>query len=155
MKKLVCIFAILVLPLFSQAQKIASSFQEAEKAGHAMAKLDAAYKSALHTDTTKAVFNGQEEEFMLAYQQMLQDLGGFLKENDFKWGKKTRCFNRIYFAKDGAIDYFLFNFNADQISEKKQRQFNLLLHKFVQNYKIGIKGKEKFAQCSPVSYTDL
>ena len=62
---------------------------------------------------------------------MLQDLGVFLKSNNFTWEKLTRCFNRIYFSPDGAIDYFLFDFPPGQIEPEKEKEFEHLLNVFI------------------------
>lgn len=154
MKKILIVF-LLHLPLVIQAQKIATTFKDAvENKGLSIEKLDAAYQSALHDDSTKAAFNGQEKEFYDAYISLLSDLAMHLKENNFKWGKKTRCFNRIYINKDGGIDYFLFNFKPEEISSEKVEQFRQHLEQFIQHYKFPLSNKVNFAQCSPVSYSD-
>lgn len=68
------------------------------------------------------------------------------------------CFQRIYFAPDGKIDYFIYNFklkNTDPkllISEEKEQKFKLLLLLFVSEYTFAAKAKERFAQCSPTTY---
>jgi hypothetical protein len=154
MKRILVVF-VLFLPFVARAQKIATTFKDAvENKGLSIEKLDAAYQSALHDDSTKAAFKGREKEFHEAYISLLRDLGTHLKENDFKWGKKTRCFNRIYIDKDGGIDYFLFNFKPEEISSEKVEQFRQHLEQFIQNYKFPLSNKVNFAQCSPVTYLD-
>lgn len=110
------------------------------------------YQSALNDDSTKAVFVGQEKEFYEGYVSMLQALGKHLTANNFKWDKATRCFNRIYFNKDGEIDYFLFNFYPGQIEPDKEKEFEKLVNTFVQTYTFPLPADKKFAQCSPVTY---
>jgi hypothetical protein len=149
------IIAILLLSaaLSSQAQHIADTFQQAEKTGHSMQHLDEIYPSALHSDSTKAVFKGKEQgQFIGAYKTMLFDLNSYLNKNGFSWDKPTRIFNRIYFQSDGSIDYYLVNLENTGISDEKAKQFIPLLNKFVAFYKIKITASTKFAQCSPVLY---
>lgn len=154
MKRLLVVLVAL-FPFISNAQKIATSFKDAvENKGLSIEKLDEAYQSALHDDSTKAAFNGQQKEFYNAYISLLQDLGTHLKENNFKWGKKTRCFNRIYINKDGGIDYFLFNFKPEEVSSEKEAEFKQHLESFIQTYKFPLSNKVNFAQCSPVTYLD-
>lgn len=153
--KRILVVLIVLTPFITNAQKIATSFKDAvENKGLSIEKLDEAYKSALHDDSTKAAFKGQEKEFYDAYISLLQDLGAYLKENNFTWGKKTRCFNRIYINKDGGIDYFLFNFKPEEVSSEKEAEFRQHLASFIQTYKFPLSNKVNFAQCSPVSYLD-
>jgi hypothetical protein len=52
------------------------------------------------------------------------------------------------------VDYFLYKFSKDQITEEKEREFERLLTIFLKNHKFSAFAKEKFAQCSPVKYND-
>ncbi len=139
-------------------QRLGITFQEAEQQGISIQKLDSIYKSAVHSDTSLAVFKTKPEEATLqqAYIQLLQDLGKFLSLNNFKWDKATRCFNRIYFNAEGNIDYFLFNFLGktaeEKPSEQHRKEFQRLLNLFIKDYKFALSAKVKFAQCSPVTY---
>jgi hypothetical protein len=135
--------------LFSQK---AMTFQQAEKSGIRVTNLDSLYPSGLHVDSTKSVFHHHQDEFIAAYQGMLQDLGKYLKANGFNWGKPTPGFNRIYFNKKGTIDYFLYNFRKGDVAEEKEKQFDVLLNKFIKTYQFPMKAKTGFAQCSPVRY---
>jgi len=144
----------------ANGQHLALTFQEAEKQGKGHSQLDSIYKSAMHTDTSQAVFKSAagQQAMTEAYVQLLRDFGKFLSANNFKWERPTRCFNRIYFNADGSIDYFLYNFlsqgvkTEDQLSPQKQTEFNRLLNAFIQDYKIPLTAQSKFAQCSPVTY---
>lgn len=135
-------------------QKVATTFKAAADMGISIEKLDETYKSALHADSTKAAFHKRENEFYAGYVSMLKDLNAFLHANNFTWGKTTRCFNRIYLNKDGGIDYFLFNFNKGEIESEKEKEFGVLLGKFIQTYQFPLKNDVSFAQCSPVKYAD-
>jgi hypothetical protein len=146
---------LLSVTLSSRAQHIASTFQQAEKTGYSMQHLDEIYPSALHSDSTKAVFKGAAQaQFITAYKAMLYDLNTYLNKNNFTWGKPTRIFNRIYFKPDGSIDYYLVNLALPGTDTTKAKAFIPLLTQFVQFYKIKITAKTKFAQCSPVMYQD-
>jgi len=133
------------------------TFQEAAKLGISIDKLDSSYKSAVHVDTSLAVFktDSAQEKMHEAYVKLLQDFGKFLSEHNFKWDKPTRCFNRIYFSPGGTIDYFLYNFLGkpeDKLPEEKQKKFNTILNRFINDYKLAVTANVKFAQCSPATY---
>jgi hypothetical protein len=100
------VFLAACLHVFGQHQGL--TFQDAEKQGISIKHLDGIYKSAVHSDTSLAVFKTETEQEALqqGYVKLLQDLGKFLSDNNFKWEKPTRCFNRIYFSAEGTIDYF-------------------------------------------------
>ncbi len=160
MKKILLVGVLLLSNFCTFGQHLGLSFKEAEKQNVSIERLDKSYKSAIHSDTSQAVFKTEMEQVALqqAYVKMLQDLGKFLLENNFKWEKPTRCFQRIYFKPDGTVDYFLYNFlnknvkPEDQLSEVKQAEFDRLLNLFIENYQFAVKANVKFAQCSPATY---
>jgi len=123
--------------------------------GVTMGHLDSIYKNAVHIDSTKAVFRpGKEQDSMKrAYTSFLQELGKYLSSHDFRWEKPVRCWNRIYFAPDGSVDYYLFDFKTE-ISDEQLLRFKELFTAFAATHKISIKAAVRFAQCSPVTYMD-
>jgi len=146
------IFFVASIPDF--AQQFATTFQKAIDQGIFIEKLDSIYKPALSSDSLKSVFAGKEKEFYESYVSLLKELGSFLKSNNYTWNKTTRCFNRIYLNNEGHIDYFLFNFKPGELEPDKEQQFEKLLTKFIQMYRFPLKADSKFAQCSPVTYSD-
>ena len=154
------LFLILLFFNNLHSQSKVFSVEEAQKIGINIEKLDLEYKSAVHVDSTKAVFRteAQQQKLQESYIKLLQDFGAFLNKNNFKWENKTKCFQRIYFAPNGKIDYFIYNFKLKNvlpenlISEEKQKEFERLLKLFVKDYTFFTSANEKFAQCSPTSY---
>lgn len=131
------------------------SFNEAKEKGITMEKLDSAYTNAVHSDSTVySIFSGQEKEFNDAYIEMLQDLSGYLKKNEFIWENPTWCFHKIYFSKEGKIDYWLYNFRTGEIDETKLAEFKISLNKFQKDFKFGLPAKDKFSQCGSATYQD-
>jgi hypothetical protein len=157
-KKLIFISAfLLTTSLQVVGQHLGLTIQEAEKQGISVKYLDSIYKSAVHSDTSLAVFKSEAEQEALqqAYSKLLQDFGEFLSKNNFNWEKPTRCFNKIYFNSAGTIDYFLFNFlgkTKDKPSENIEKNFKTLLNAFISDYTFSLTAKTKFAQCSPTTY---
>ncbi|RZJ63069.1 MAG: hypothetical protein EOO45_22070 [Flavobacterium sp.] len=145
----------------AQKQPLAITFQQAEKQGITIAKLDSTYKSAVDANPEKAVFKSPaaQKDLQVAYGSLLAELQKHLATNGFKWEKPTRCFNRIYFTPEGKIDYFLYNFipkpsDPNPVSEEKRIKFEKLLSSFIKNYQFKLSADVKFAQCSPVTYSD-
>lgn len=94
----------------------AMSFEEAKEKG-IYPLVEERYKSAIHSDTSKAVFKtlNASDKHIAAYKSFLSDFGLFLNSKKFYWEDNTRCFNRIYI--NATIDYFLYHFKT--LSEDK------------------------------------
>ena len=151
MKTLLTIIALFSFSFIFHAQK-AMNFNEAKKNNIRTSQLDSIYLNGINSDTSLAVFKTNTEEYIAAYQKLLQDLGKFLKANNFLWEKPTKGFNKIYFNKEGKIDHFLYNFRPDQLTAEQEKRFDELLNKFIVDYRFPLTAKSKFAQCSPVTY---
>ena len=151
MKKLFTLLILTTLTSLLFGQK-AMTFAEANKQGLSIEYLDHLYASGIDADTSLAVFKNNIDEYILAYQNLLQDLGTYLKQNNFHWEKPTNGFNRIYFRKDGAIDYFLFNFRPGELTEAQEKKFGELLSAFIKDHHFKLSADKNFSQCSPVTY---
>jgi len=155
MTRLAIIIILLTIGIFASGQDC-KTFQDYKRDGQKISDLDSAYPSAIHVDTTIAVFYGREKEFYGAWVSLLQDLAQHLADNGFLWGNPTWCFNRVYFNKYGKINTFLFNFKTSQVDEDKQDTFTALLTSFAKDYKLKINGpaESNFSQCGPATYMD-
>jgi hypothetical protein len=143
--------------LYAFPQSNGMSFQEADKSGISIDELDSLYQSAIHNDTLLAVFKTEIEQEKIAneYFNLLNELAVFLSKNNFIWEKPTRCFNRVYFDKNGKIDYFLYNFLGkpeEKPTENQLIEFKRLLNLFCQNYTFPVSASVKFVQCGPSHY---
>lgn len=156
-KKFYLVLIIISIVQISYGQHIAIPFQDAEKHGISIKHLDSIYKNAVNTDTSLAIFktDTEQEKLQQSYTKLLKDLGNFLSKNNFKWEKKTPCFNKVYFNYDGAIDYFLYVFTGkaeDKPSDARQKEFQRLLNLFINDYKFSLKANTKFTQCGGGMY---
>lgn len=84
MKKLLTFLILMTLTPILFGQK-AMTFVEANKQGISIESLDRLYASGIHADTSLAVFTNNIDEYILAYQTLLKDLGDYLKQNNFIW----------------------------------------------------------------------
>lgn len=159
-KKFYLAIILLIAVQSSYGQHIALTFKDAEKQDISVQHLDSIYKSAVDVDSSRAVFKTEQQqtEWINTYTKLLKDFGLFLSDNNFIWEKQTRGFNKIYFNKNGMVDYFLYSFSIgnvkseDQLSQEKQAEFKRLLNLFIKDYKITMTTKTNFAQCSPTVY---
>src|SRR5437870_4739149 len=89
--------------------------------------LDSIYQSGFHTDTSLAVFKSKADQKKLydAYMAFLQDFGKFLKANQFVWKQETKLWNRIYFDKEGRVEYYVYDFKTDIDPKMEKRYKNI------------------------------
>ncbi len=151
MKTSIILLLIIALHFSTYGQKVLS-FSEAKDANINVEHLDSIYMSAIHVDTAQSVFKNRENEVGESYFELLQKLGKFLKSHNFKWEKPTKGFNRIYFNKDGGIDFFVYSFRPDQLTTEQEKKFEQLLNEFIKDYHFPLTAEVGFAQCSPVTY---
>jgi hypothetical protein len=149
------LITVIVLP----AQKV-MQYSQLQNQGIRQTWLDSNYTSAVHSDTALAVFKTEkaQEEFIGVYNTFIQNLGKFLAENGFVFKQEQRCFNRVYFAADGTVEYFVYSFSNKNIEPQNQltpqqiSEFERLLKLYLQTAKLSVVASVSFAQCSPVVY---
>ena len=143
------IFLIICLSCFSQE---CMSGDDLDKRKSLL--LDSLFPSALHADSSIAVFFNREDEFISAWNSFLLDFGIYLSEYDFKWSKTIKSFNKAYFNKNGTINTFVYNFRNGDLTNEQAEHFQILLENFSKNYKLKIKenAKRNFSQCGPTKY---
>jgi hypothetical protein len=158
MKTLFILIAFLVVSLL-QAQQVLP-YSQLQTQGIRQTWLDSTYTSAVHSDTALAVFKTEkaQEEFIGAYQLFIQNFGKYLAANGFVFKQEQRCFNRVYFAADGSVAYFIYSFSNKNIEPQNQltpeqiSEFERLLIAFLKTEKLTLTAAVPFAQCSPVVY---
>jgi hypothetical protein len=150
------IFLIFIITALSgYCQKKAMTFSEAAIQGNTLQHLDSIYLSGVHIDTAKAAFSRVlYDSVHNAYIGLIKDFEKYLSSKRFRWGKKTQCFNKIYFSSSGEIDLFLYNFTSGQVNPNKITDFENLLNEFIKGYRYPIVAKNKFSLCSSVMYDD-
>jgi hypothetical protein len=146
MKTLFLALIFTLLSLTSTAQSKVMTFQQAEKSGIEIKKLNSIYPSGLNADSAKSVFTDKRDEYSNASEKISKDLKEYMTENKFTGDKPTVCFIRIYFNQNGQIDYLLYSFSKGEIGLEKEKQFDILLNKFFTNYTFPLKTKTGFSQ---------
>lgn len=151
MKKLFLLLIWISTSVGSYGQK-GLSFEEAKEKGILTSHLDSIYASSIDADTNKGVFRNNSEEFIAAYYKLLQDFGKYLSNHNFLWNEPTNEFHRIYFNKEGKIDYYLYSIRPNPLTTEQQKRFAELLTAFLMDYKFPLKASENFVQCGSSKY---
>jgi len=159
MKKIFFLTIIFFISTTTFGQHIGSTYKDAMNQGIKIQYLDSNYKSAVGSDTTGTIFTTDSIQKLMtqAFTNMLQDFASFLYNNNLRWDKPIKTYNKVYFNSDGTIDYFLYNFfrnlkPEDQLSAVNQIEFNRLLNLFIKDYKFPLTSKTKFSQCGSTTY---
>lgn len=133
----------------SHSPCMAETFNEAKAQGISP-HVDSVYMDAVNADSTKCAFKNNQHDFVEAYRGMLGDFIHYLKATDTTFKHKGfSYYNRVYFAADGTINYYLYN-QVSGLTPQEETLFKKELNDFIKTYKLPMSAKVPFAQCSPV-----
>jgi hypothetical protein len=79
----------------------------------------------------------------------------FIKAENFKWevpDSTISIVNKIYFDKNGTIDYYAFKILNPSIPSEKRVEFEKVLEKFSKKIMLDLKRDEQYAQCGKTKY---
>ncbi len=113
------------------------------------ASIDGAFRSAIHVDSSQAVFHDQQA-WIAEYKRMYSALSKHLKEGGLQLSKPLRLNVRTYFRPDGSIGHIAYNHAPTELDEQQAKVFNQLLESFAREYKVSFSANEPFKQCGPV-----
>ncbi|UOB18477.1 hypothetical protein [Abyssalbus ytuae] len=115
-------------------------------------KLDSTYTNLLDPrNVTEAEFKTVRKSWVEFHKKV----SAFIKEENFKWEVPDSTIfivNKIYFDKNGAIDYYAFRILNDSVPETKREEYEKVLQKFSKEIKINLQRDEQFAQCGNTKY---
>lgn len=113
------------------------------------ALIDGAFRSAIHVDSSQAVFHDQQA-WVTEYKKMYGALSKHLKAGGLELSKPLRLNVRAYFRPDGSIGHIAFNHAPTDLDEQQAKLFKQLLEAFARDYKLSFSANEPFKQCGPV-----
>lgn len=137
-----------------QAQHLALPMSQLSEHGTNIELLDSLYKNVLDPDPGQTLFGGKGAAYYDAHVKLFSDLGAYLKKNNFSWGQPVRTMTRIYYKKDGSIDYFIYDLSRSGLSDQKQADFSKLINSFLETYSTGIIAGKNFYHRSPYTFKD-
>lgn len=114
--------------------------------------LDSTYTNLLDPkNVTESEYKAVTESWSEFHQKVLK----FIKEENFKWevtDSTISIVNRIYFDKNGTIDYYAFKILNTSIPSEKRAEYEKVLQKFSKEVKLDLQRNEQFAQCGKIKY---
>ena len=115
-------------------------------------KLDSLYLDLLNRET---VTDSVRKNIFNSWSNFHDKLDDFMKKENFEWeidSLDVKVYQRVYFTKDGEIEYYLYNIKNELVSLEKKVEFGKLIEKFSQNAKFEIMRNEKYSQCGTNVY---
>ncbi|MCA0131712.1 hypothetical protein [Winogradskyella alexanderae] len=97
----------------------------------------------------------ERERVIKSWSNFHKKINKFMKEEGFSWevpDSTISIYNRIYFDKNGTVNYYVFNINNPSISELKKAEFKNVLSKFSKEVHIELQRAGQFAQCGKTKY---
>ncbi len=114
--------------------------------------LDSAYSDLLNR---KNLIDSERTIVYKAWSEFHKKLSKYVKQVKFDWevpDSTITIFNRVYFDKNGYVDYYKFKIKNSSISTKKIKEYEKILQKFCKKEKLDIERPEKFAQCGTIIF---
>lgn len=149
MKSVACLLLCLFVLLPARAQdRLALPFEQVDSLY--LVALEEAHASALHSDTSLAVFPDRPDEVVAAWGGLLQAFSAHLQANGFAWTEPIRGYYRFYFHPDGRIHRVVYNQRG--MDAARATRYNELLDRFSRTYQFPLTADRPFAQCSPATF---
>lgn len=145
---LLTLACLLALPSQAQDARV-MSLEHLGPTSDVITRLDARHRSAVHDDTTQAVFAGREGEVTEAWRALLQHFSEHLQAGGFQWETPLRGYYRFYFGAQGEVEHVLYRVSG--LAEDNEARFAHLLGTFAETYTFGLEADERYAQCSPAT----
>lgn len=114
--------------------------------------LDSVYMNLLNPkNVSDSEYNAVSDSWIEFHKQVSQ----FIDKENFKWevpDSTITIMNRIYFDKNGTIDYYAFKVMNPSVSLNKRAEYEKILQKFSRDVKINLQREENYAQCGNIIY---
>lgn len=116
--------------------------------------LDSTYTNLLDP---RNVTESEYKDVTKSWSEFHKKVSKFIKEENFKWGVPDSMItiaNRIYFDKNGTIDYYTFKIRNKSVSAEKSAEYEKVLQKFSKEVKLDLKRDKNYAQCGNIKYAN-
>jgi hypothetical protein len=116
--------------------------------------LDSTYVNLLDPRNTS---ESEYKSVMHSWSEFHQNIAEFIEQENFQWevpDSTISIVNRIYFNKNGTIDYYGFKILNPSISAEKRNEYEIVLQKFSEHIHLDLLRDEKYAQCGKIKYVN-
>ncbi|MES2587403.1 MAG: hypothetical protein V4622_00400 [Bacteroidota bacterium] len=146
---------IYLISIFSLSNNLFSqeviSIADSEKK-YSKDSLQEHYFYRIMSDEITECFEVSPELFLSEWSKFTREVGKYLKDNNFLFGKQTKGLVDVYFNKNGTIDYFFISLRDDTVSKEKFDKMLSLLKEFSKGYKFTISAKQAFSNSGGINF---
>jgi hypothetical protein len=96
------------------------------------------------------LFKGREEEWKKCWIKLMHDLNQFMRQKGLMINPNTKCFNRIYFNKDGTIKAYLYHIEG--LTNEQVNFFDESIFQFLISQKITIETNQNYWQYGTLKF---
>lgn len=93
--------------------------------------------------TLDMVFKGRMEELQASWKTLFMDMKQFLMQKGYTFNETETLWCRLYFNKDGGIDYYSYALNP----QSNRKKIGRLLQTFFTSYHFQVTADRSFSQC--------
>ena len=114
--------------------------------------LDSTYMNLLDPKNTTEL---EYKAVIQSWSEFHQKVSKFIKQENFHWevpDSTISIVNRIYFNKNGTVDYYGFKILNQSIPAEKRKEYENVLQKFSESIKLDLPRDKKYAQCGKIKY---
>ncbi|MCF6352855.1 MAG: hypothetical protein L3J06_07580 [Cyclobacteriaceae bacterium] len=97
----------------------------------------------------------QHKKVIQSWSEFHQQVSKFMKDENFTWDSPDSTIsivNKIYFNKNGTIDYFVFRILNPSIPDSKKIEFETVLQKFSKSIIMNLSRDSSYAQCGKTKH---
>ena len=110
-----------------------------------------------HVNLLNPKFSTKQEYTTIinSWRAFHQKVNTILSDNNFTWeipDSTITVFNKIYFSKNGDVNYFLVNIINEKVTDSTKNIYIKLLENNLDKLNIDVVRENQFAQCGKVKY---
>ncbi|MBR1851332.1 MAG: hypothetical protein IJ789_08205 [Bacteroidales bacterium] len=92
------------------------------------------------------------QAYMQSWMAFVQGLSQALREAGIDWTENYRLWGRAFFAPDGSVDHYFYNWTLPP-DEEWQAQFRAVLEEYLSTFRFQYPMRQRFAQCGGIRLT--
>lgn len=94
------------------------------------------------------------QKYLMAWQQFVLGVRNALIEAGMNWNEPYRLWGRAFFAPDGTVDHYIYNWNGSpQPSDEWKNRFKDVLENYLDTFRFVYPMHRRFAQCGGIRFT--
>ncbi|HAA12620.1 MAG TPA: hypothetical protein DCE41_13375 [Cytophagales bacterium] len=100
---------------------------------------------------------GDIEKVRQSWGNLHQQIGKYLKENQFGWGVEgtdISIVHKFYFSPEGNLNHYFFRVMNKEVTLEKRQEYAELVKEFSKEHGLDLTKDQPFAQCGKTRYAN-